>query len=93
MAHIRVLCNINDDEVFTYGKKIGAPYERVAQTKQMGWLPLAHFACSGIVTPTNVALMMQLGCDRVSIGHEVYEGLDPVKHVWATVEASILNDV
>ncbi|KAL2926096.1 Pyridoxal 5'-phosphate synthase-like subunit PDX1.2 [Bienertia sinuspersici] len=74
-------------------RKLGHLMNGWHKLSKWGGFPLAHFACSGIVTPTNVALMMQLGCDRVSIGHEVYEGLDPVKHVWATVEASILNDV
>ncbi|KAL2927996.1 Pyridoxal 5'-phosphate synthase-like subunit PDX1.2 [Bienertia sinuspersici] len=87
MAHIRVLNNTNDDEVFSFAKKIGAPYDLVAQTKQMGRLPVAHFASGGIVTPADAALMMQLGCDGVFIGPEVFDGLDPVKHVRAIVEA------
>ncbi|KAL2942579.1 Pyridoxal 5'-phosphate synthase-like subunit PDX1.2, partial [Bienertia sinuspersici] len=91
--YIKVLCSINDDEVFTYAKKMRAPFELVAQTKRMGWLPLARFASSGIVTSIDVAKMMQSSCDRVSIGREVFEGLDTIKHVWAIVEASMLSDV
>ncbi|CAN4088913.1 unnamed protein product [Withania somnifera] len=45
--------NMEDDEVFTSSKKIGAPYDIVAQTKQMGRLPAVHFAAGGIVTPAD----------------------------------------
>lgn len=87
MGHIRILNNMDDDEVFTFAKKIGAPYDLVAQTKQMGRLPVVHFASGGIHTPADVALMMQLGCDGVFIGPEVFDGPDPYKRVRAIVEA------
>lgn len=87
MGHIRVLNNMDDDEVFTFAKKIGSPYDLVAQTKQMGRLPVVHFASGGIVTPADAALMMQLGCDGVFIGPEVFDGPDPYKRVRAIVEA------
>lgn len=87
MGHIRVLNNMDDDEVFTFAKKIGAPYDLVAQTKQMGRLPVVHFASGGIVTPADAALMMQLGCDGVFIGPEVFDGANPFTRVRAIVEA------
>ncbi|XP_021736846.1 pyridoxal 5'-phosphate synthase-like subunit PDX1.2 [Chenopodium quinoa] len=87
MGNIRVLNNMDDDEVFTFAKKTGAPYDLVAQTKQMGRLPVVHFASGGIVTPADAALMMQLGCDGVFIGGEVFDGSDPFKRVRAIVEA------
>ncbi|KNA17225.1 hypothetical protein SOVF_082060 [Spinacia oleracea] len=87
MGNVRVLNNMDDDEVFTFAKKIGAPYDLVAQTKQMGRLPVVHFAAGGIVTPADAALMMQLGCDGVFIGSEVFDGSDPFKRVQAIVEA------
>ncbi|XP_048491840.1 pyridoxal 5'-phosphate synthase-like subunit PDX1.2 [Beta vulgaris subsp. vulgaris] len=88
MGHVRMLNNMDDDEVFTFAKNIGAPYDLVAQTKQMGRLPVVHFASGGIVTPADAALMMQLGCDGVFIGVEVFDGVsDPFKRVRAIVEA------
>ncbi|XP_057535928.1 pyridoxal 5'-phosphate synthase-like subunit PDX1.2 [Amaranthus tricolor] len=87
MGHIRVLNNMDDDEVFTFAKKIGAPYDLVAQTKQMGRLPVVHFASGGIYTPADAALVMQLGCDGVFIGPEVFDGEDPFKRIRAIVEA------
>lgn len=87
MGDIRVLTNLDEDEVFTFSRKISAPYDIVAQTKQMGRLPVVHFAAGGIVTAADVALMMQLGCDGVFIGNEVYDCVDPYKRVYAIVQA------
>ncbi|KAK9060488.1 hypothetical protein SSX86_021192 [Deinandra increscens subsp. villosa] len=87
MGKIRVLTNMDEDEVFTFAKELGAPYDILAQTKQMGRLPVVHFASGGIVTPADAALMMQLGCDGVFIGSEVFNSADPYKSVRAIVQA------
>ncbi|KAL6996483.1 Pyridoxal 5'-phosphate synthase-like subunit PDX1.2 [Sarracenia purpurea var. burkii] len=87
MGDIRILTNLDEDEVFAFSKTIAAPYDVVAQTKQMGRLPVAHFAAGGIVTPADAALMMQLGCDGVFIGPEVFNCSDPYKRVRGIVQA------
>lgn len=87
MGDIRVLNNMDEDEVFSFAKKISAPYELVAQTKQMGRLPVVHFAAGGIVTPADAAMMMQLGCDGVFVGSEVFDCSDPIKRVRGIVQA------
>ncbi|GFP99663.1 probable pyridoxal biosynthesis protein pdx1.2 [Phtheirospermum japonicum] len=87
MGEIRVLNNMDEDEVFAFSKKIQAPYDIVAQTKQMGRLPVVHFAAGGIATPADAALMMQLGCDGVFLGPEVFDCSDPYKRVRAIVQA------
>jgi pyridoxal 5'-phosphate synthase pdxS subunit len=78
---------MDDDEVFTFAKKIEAPYDLVAQTKQMGRLPVVHFAAGGIVTPADAALMMQLGCHGVFVGSEVFGYVDCFKRVKGIVQA------
>lgn len=87
MGQIRMLNNMDDDEVFKFSKSIAAPYDLVAQTKQMGRLPVVQFASGGIVTPADVGLMMQLGCDGVFIGSDVFGSPDPYKRVRGIVEA------
>ncbi|RAL41741.1 hypothetical protein DM860_008923 [Cuscuta australis] len=87
MGDIRVLNNMDEDEVFAFSKKISAPYDIVAQTKQMSRLPVVHFASGGITTPADAALLMQLGCDGVFLGQEVFNSTDPYKKVWAIVQA------
>ncbi|EXB74497.1 putative pyridoxal biosynthesis protein [Morus notabilis] len=87
MGEIRVLNNMDEDEVFAFSKKISAPYDLVAQTKQMGRLPVVQFAGGGIVTPADAALMMQLGCDGVFVGSETFNSPDPYKRVRGIVQA------
>ncbi|XVF26742.1 hypothetical protein REPUB_Repub14bG0044500 [Reevesia pubescens] len=88
MGEIRILNNMDEDEVFAFSKKISAPYDLVAQTKQMGRLPVVHFAAGGIVTPADAALMMQFGCDGVFVGSEVFDNCsDPYKRVRGIIEA------
>uniref|UniRef100_A0A5B7BHR7 Putative pyridoxal biosynthesis protein PDX1.2 n=1 Tax=Davidia involucrata TaxID=16924 RepID=A0A5B7BHR7_DAVIN len=87
MGHIRILTNMDEDEVFAFSKKIAAPYDIVSQTRQMGRLPVVHFAAGGVVTPADAALMMQLGCDGVFVGSEIFKWSDPYWKVRAIVEA------
>ncbi|CAN0878245.1 Pyridoxal 5'-phosphate synthase-like subunit PDX1.2 [Linum grandiflorum] len=87
MGDVRILNNMDEDEVFAFAKKIAAPYDLVAQTKQMGRLPVVLFAGGGIVTPADAALMMQLGCDGVFIGNEVFECDDAYKRVRGMIQA------
>ncbi|KAA8541806.1 hypothetical protein F0562_022958 [Nyssa sinensis] len=68
-------------------RRIAAHYDIVAQTKQMGRLPVVHFAAGGIVTPADAAFMMQLGCDGVFVGSEIFNCSDPYKQVRAIVQA------
>ena len=88
MGEIRILNNMDEDEVFAFSKKIAAPYDLVVQTKQMGRLPVMNFAAGGIVTPADAALMMQLGCDGVFIGSEVFNCSNPYKRVRGIIEAA-----
>ncbi|KAH8521007.1 hypothetical protein H0E87_002162 [Populus deltoides] len=46
-----------------------------------------EFAAGGIVTPADAALMMQLGCDGIFVGSEVFDSADPYKRVRGIVQA------
>uniref|UniRef100_A0A7N0VJ69 PdxS/SNZ N-terminal domain-containing protein n=1 Tax=Kalanchoe fedtschenkoi TaxID=63787 RepID=A0A7N0VJ69_KALFE len=87
LGDVRKLANMDEDEVFAFAKKINAPYDIVAQTKQMGRLPVVQFAAGGIVTPADAAMMMQLGCDGVFVGSEVFDCSDPYGRVRSIVQA------
>src|SRR3989337_1841735 len=58
---IRRLQNMPDEELMAEAKELGAPYDLVRQTKELGRLPLVNFAAGGVATPADAALMMQLG--------------------------------
>ncbi|KAI3694890.1 hypothetical protein L1987_77872 [Smallanthus sonchifolius] len=87
MGDIRVLANMDDDEVFTFAKQIATPYDLVMQTKQLGRLPVVQFAAGGVATPADAALMMQLGCDGVFVGSGVFKSGDPARRAHAIVQA------
>ncbi|KAJ7951778.1 Pyridoxal 5'-phosphate synthase subunit PDX1 [Quillaja saponaria] len=87
MGDIRILNNMDEDEVFAFSKKTAAPYDLMAQTKQMGRLPVMQFAAGGIVTPADAALMMQLGSDGVFMGSEIFECSDPYNRVRGIIQA------
>ncbi|KAJ1409902.1 Ribulose-phosphate binding barrel [Sesbania bispinosa] len=76
----------DEDEVFAFAKKIEEPYDLVTQTKQMGRLPVVHFAAGGIVIPANAVLMMQLGCHGVFMGSEMFRCEDSFKHVRGIIQ-------
>ncbi|XP_050369676.1 probable pyridoxal 5'-phosphate synthase subunit PDX1 [Argentina anserina] len=89
MGEVRVLRNMDDDEVFAYAKKIAAPYDMVMQTKQMGRLPVVHFAAGGVATPADAAMMMQLGCDGVFVGSGIFKSGEPARRARAMVQAAM----
>ncbi|MEG2602768.1 MAG: pyridoxal 5'-phosphate synthase lyase subunit PdxS, partial [Carnobacterium sp.] len=57
---IRSLSGKNEDELMTFAKDIGAPYELIKEVKQLGKLPVVNFAAGGVATPADAALMMSL---------------------------------
>ena len=99
-GEIRRLKNMPDEELMTYAKEIGAPFELVKEVKDLGHLPVVNFAAGGIATPADAALMMQLGVDGVFVGSGIFKSGDPAKRAAAIVkatthyrDASILADV
>jgi pyridoxal 5'-phosphate synthase pdxS subunit len=88
LGEIRRLQNMPDEELMSYAKGIGAPYEIVAETKQLGRLPVVNFAAGGIATPADAALMMQLGVDGVFVGSGIFKSGDPAKRAAAIVKAT-----
>lgn len=87
LGEIRRLQNMPDEELMTYAKSIGAPYELVKETKELGRLPVVNFAAGGVATPADAALMMQLGVDGVFVGSGIFKSGDPAKRADAIVKA------
>merc|ERR1711869_142728 len=85
---IRRLKTMDDVEVYTYAKNIGAPVPLVQQVKQLGRLPVVNFAAGGVATPADAALMMQLGLDGVFVGSGIFKSGDPKKRAKAIVQAT-----
>ncbi len=87
LGEIRRLQSMPDEELMTYAKNIGAPFELVKETKEIGRLPVVNFAAGGIATPADAALMMQLGVDGVFVGSGIFKSEDPAGRAKAIVAA------
>jgi pyridoxal 5'-phosphate synthase pdxS subunit len=87
-GEINRLKTMADEELFTYAKEIGAPYDLVRETADLGRLPVVNFAAGGIATPADAALMMQLGVDGVFVGSGIFKSGDPAKRAAAIVKAT-----
>jgi len=87
LGDIRRLQNMPEEELMTYAKEIGAPYEIVKEVRELGRLPVANFAAGGVATPADAALMMQLGVDGVFVGSGIFKSKDPAPRARAIVQA------
>ena len=87
LGEIRRLTTMADEELMSYAKEIGAPYELVKETKELGRMPVVNFAAGGVATPADAALMMQLGVDGVFVGSGIFKSGDPAKRAAAIVKA------
>jgi len=88
LGEIRRLQNLPDEELMAFSKEIGAPYELVLETRQLGRMPVVNFAAGGIATPADAALMMQLGVDGVFVGSGIFKSGDPARRAAAIVKAT-----
>ncbi|HSR20054.1 MAG TPA: pyridoxal 5'-phosphate synthase lyase subunit PdxS [Anaerolineales bacterium] len=87
LGSIRQLQTMATEELMAYSKEIGAPYELVKETKELGRMPVVNFAAGGVATPADAALMMQLGVDGVFVGSGIFKSGDPAKRAAAIVKA------
>jgi pyridoxal 5'-phosphate synthase pdxS subunit len=76
-----------DDELMSEAKNLGAPYDLVKETKELGRLPVVNFSAGGVATPADAALMMQLGAGGVFVGSGIFKSENPAKVAHAIVKA------
>jgi pyridoxal 5'-phosphate synthase pdxS subunit len=87
MDQIRQLTRTPKEELMTFAKNLGAPYELVVEVAETGKLPVPNFSAGGVATPADAALMMQLGAETVFVGSGIFKSEDPKKMARAIVEA------
>ncbi len=87
-AQVRKVVNMNEDELITEAKNLGAPYEILKQIKEVGRLPVLNYAAGGVATPADAALMMELGADGVFVGSGIFKSETPEKFANAIVQAT-----
>ena len=79
-SEVSRLVVMNDDEIMTYAKELGAPYEVLKQIKDHGRLPVVNFAAGGVATPQDA--------DGVFVGSGIFKSEDPEKFAKAIVQAT-----
>lgn len=88
LGAIKKLTVMPKEELMTFAKNSGAPYETVLELARTGKLPVVNFAAGGIATPADAALMMQLGVDGVFVGSGIFKSGNPEKRADAIVKAT-----
>jgi pyridoxal 5'-phosphate synthase pdxS subunit len=87
MGEIRMLRGMDKQEMTDYARDIEAPAELVIECAERGRLPVVNFSAGGIATPSDAAMMMQLGADGVFVGSGIFKSTNPELMAKAIVEA------
>jgi len=87
LGSIRQIQAMPRQELMSFAKENGAPYELVLWVHENGKLPVVNFAAGGVATPADAALMMQLGMEGVFVGSGIFKSGDPRKRAKAIVRA------
>ena len=85
---IKKLTVLDFEELMSEAKNLRAPYELVRWVAENGRLPVVLFTAGGIATPSDAALMMQLGADGVFVGSGIFKSGDPAGRARAIVRAT-----
>ena len=85
---IREIRNKDEEELWSVARELESPIELVKETAKLQRLPVVNFAAGGVATPTDAALMMQLGADGVFVGSGIFKSENPEIVARAIVEAT-----
>jgi len=87
-AQVNKLIHMDEAEIMTEARILGAPYEILLEIKKAGRLPVTNYAAGGVATPADAALMMELGADGVFVGSGIFKSENPEKFARAIVQAT-----
>jgi pyridoxal 5'-phosphate synthase pdxS subunit len=86
------LRNMSEPQLKKKAEEYRVPLKLVAETRDLGRLPVVNFAAGGISTPSDAALMMQLGADGIFVGSGVFKSRNPTAYAKAIVKATMHYD-
>ena len=86
-SQIAKVVSLREDELFEAAKELQVPYDLVVYVHNNGKLPVVNFAAGGVATPSDAALMMQLGAEGVFVGSGIFKSGNPAKRAAAIVKA------
>ncbi|MED5463748.1 MAG: pyridoxal 5'-phosphate synthase lyase subunit PdxS [Myxococcota bacterium] len=84
---IKRLTTLDESQLMTEAKNMGAPFDLIQLIAREGKLPVPNFAAGGIATPADAALCMHLGAEAVFVGSGIFISEDPFQRAKAIVEA------
>ncbi|HCM84001.1 MAG TPA: pyridoxal 5'-phosphate synthase lyase subunit PdxS [Alphaproteobacteria bacterium] len=84
---IRRVLSLDESELMTEAKDLGAPYELLQLVRKLGRLPVPNFSAGGVATPADAALMMQMGAEAVFVGSGIFKSEAPAQYAKAIVKA------
>ncbi len=85
---MKQLTVLGKEELVAESKKLQAPLELVEYVAEHGKLPVPNFSAGGIATPSDAALVMQLGAEAVFVGSGIFKSEDPEARAKAIVKAA-----
>ena len=88
LSDIRKLQNMPEEELMSAARDFQAPYELVLEVHKNGKLPVVNFSAGGIATPSDAALMMQIGVEGVFVGSGIFKSSNPSKMAEAIEKAT-----
>jgi pyridoxal 5'-phosphate synthase pdxS subunit len=91
-GEIRRLSSMSEDELYVAAKELQAPYALVKEVAETGKLPVVMFVAGGIATPSDAAMMMQLGAEGVFVGSGIFKSGNPAQRAEAIVKATTFFD-
>jgi pyridoxal 5'-phosphate synthase pdxS subunit len=77
-----------DEELMSRARDLGAPYELVRTVAKEEKLPVVLFCAGGVATPSDAALVMQLGAEGVFVGSGIFKSDNPSRTAAAIVKAT-----
>lgn len=87
-AEIKRVCNMDEAELMTTARDMGAPFELLQVVRKEGKLPVPNFAAGGVATPADAALLMQMGAETVFVGSGIFKSDNPDQFAKAIVKAT-----
>ena len=82
LSDIRKLQNMPEEELMSAARDFQAPYELVLEVHKNGKLPVVNFSAGGIATPSDAALMMQIGVEGVFVGSGIFKSSKSTNFSW-----------
>ena len=88
LGEIRRIQGMDEAELMARARDLKAPFELVQEIHETGKLPVVNFAAGGIATPSDAALMMQIGVEGVFVGSGIFKSSKPSLMASAIVKAT-----